>query len=841
MNNYTLQRINVPPEEFLRPFFELKEKVCLRVFSDKPDSAFSGQKLECVLEDFADIADTLKAHNEHGRGVYFVVNYGGHEDESITRINAQFMECDDLPLEEQLAKIQAFPLEPSLIVKTRKSLHCYWLIKNGEVSTFRRVQRKLIAYFGSDPACVNESRVFRLPGFFHCKQEPVLVETIKFNPEIRYSQQELEGVLPDIAEEPEYSAHSADAKTIHKDYGAQKGLVLAGKRCLFLQHCKRDAKALSEPDWYAMITNLAVFEGGSDAIHKLSKSYPKYSEKATQAKIDHFHKSGTGPMTCAKIAEKGFVCSKMQNGSCQARSPAALSFKPMELAELKKTLSSLKISRDPMVDIQTARRFVNDYMYNVDAGLAEPFIKYEVKQHFGFKNDDLKPIISFHRDTYARFSANREVRRERSSSQELSEWYESNDKGRIRLMPGLLANHLAEQFKAFYCAEQYYYYDNGVYTVRADKDARATVRTYLLPRDVTLNQINDVEGQWQLIIRKPIREINPNPFVINTQTGLYNVLDDTFKPHDPAYLSTVQIKAQYDPEAGCPRFMEFLRSVLDEPEIGLLQEIYGYFLVPITKAQKSFMLVGLANTGKSTILSVVQELLLGAENVSNIPLQMLSERFQPAELFGKLANIYADLPSKKIDDAGMFKAVTGEDFISGERKHKDPFSFKPYARFMYSCNDIPKNYGDRSEAFYRRLIIIRFSKPVPEDRRDLDLKEKLAAERNGILTWAIQGLKRLISQNYQFAETERTRAEVNRYKVESNSVLSFVEECCEIDEKAECLRQELYDAYKMYCEESGLSAMSNRRFNRELETITGVTAALDTVTRRNTWRGIRRA
>ena len=184
---------------------------------------------------------------------------------------------------------------------------------------------------------------------------------------------------------------------------------------------------------------------------------------------------------------------------------------------------------------------------------------------------------------------------------------------------------------------------------------------------------------------------------------------------------------------------------------------------------------------------------------------------------------------------------SGEDFISGERKHKDPFSFKPYARFMYSCNDIPKNYGDRSEAFYRRLIIIRFSKPVPEDRRDLDLKEKLAMERDGILTWAITGLKRLISQNYQFSETERTKAEVNRYKVESNSVLSFAEECCELDEKAECLRQELYDAYKLYCEESGLSPMSNRRFNRELETISGVTAALDTVTRRKTWRGIRRA
>jgi len=477
MNNYKLNGMNVPPEEFLRPFFDLKEKVCLRVFSDKPDSAFSGQKLECILENFSDIVDTLKAHNEQGRGIYFVINYGGHEDESITRINAQFMECDDLPLEEQLAKIQAFPLEPSLIVKTRKSLHCYWLIKNGDVSAFRHIQRKLITHFSSDPACVNESRVFRLPGFFHCKEEPVMVDVIKYNPEIRYLQKELEAVLPDIPDEPEYTSSPAAASSTFKDYGTQKGLVLAGKRCLFLQHCKKDAKALAEPDWYGMITNLAVFEGGADAIHKLSKTYPTYTEKATQAKIDHFHKSGTKPMTCAKIAENGFVCPRLKNNSCTARSPAALSFKPLDLTELKKLLSVAKYAHEPVADIQTARKFINDYMYNFDPGLAEPFIKYEIKQHFSFKNDDLKPLISFHKDIFARFSASREIRRERSS-QELPEWYEVNEKGKLRLMPGILANHLAGQFNAFYCAEQYYYYDNGVYTVRADKDARATVRTY---------------------------------------------------------------------------------------------------------------------------------------------------------------------------------------------------------------------------------------------------------------------------------------------------------------------------------------------------------------------------
>lgn len=165
------------------------------------------------------------------------------------------MECDDLPLEEQLAKIQAFPLPPSLIVKTRKSLHSYWLIKGGKVENFRHIQRGLIAQFGADPVCINESRVFRLPGFLHCKEDPVMVECIKYNPEIRYTQEELAAVLPDVAQEPAPGASDSPIK----ERGTQRGLLIVGKRCAFLQYCKRNAKTLPEPDWYAMIYSLPLY------------------------------------------------------------------------------------------------------------------------------------------------------------------------------------------------------------------------------------------------------------------------------------------------------------------------------------------------------------------------------------------------------------------------------------------------------------------------------------------------------------------------------------------------------------------------------------------------------
>ena len=166
--------------------------------------------------------------------------------------------------------------------------------------------------------------------------------------------------------------------------------------------------------------------------------------------------------------------------------------------------------------------------------------------------------------------------------------------------------------------------------------------------------------------------------------------------------------------------------------------------------------------------------------------------------------------------------TTGEDYITGERKHKDPFSFKPYARFMYSCNDIPRNYGDRSEAFYRRLIIIRFSKSVPDEKRDFFLKDKLTQEADGILAWAIEGLKRLIANNYQFSETERTLYEVKRYKIDNNSVLAFVDDCCKLEEAATSFRQEMFDEYKEYCQDNNLTPMSQQRFKKEMSTLPGV-------------------
>ncbi len=191
-----MTEINIPLEEFLSPFFSPQENVCIRVFSDRKEDGFKGQKLDINVAKIGKYIPLLTEYNQKNRGIFFVVNYGGNEDKEITRINAQFVENDTLSIEEQYKNLMAFPLEPSLIVRTKKSLHAYWLIKSGDISRFRNVQMKLAEHFNGDKTIVNESRVLRLPGFEHRKGDPVMVTCIKYNPELRYTQEQLLEHLP---------------------------------------------------------------------------------------------------------------------------------------------------------------------------------------------------------------------------------------------------------------------------------------------------------------------------------------------------------------------------------------------------------------------------------------------------------------------------------------------------------------------------------------------------------------------------------------------------------------------------------------------------------------------
>ncbi|HAT4144844.1 TPA: DNA primase [Clostridium perfringens] len=886
-------------------------RINIRIFSDKKGTGFKGKNLSFNIKDFQSKSKVLMAHNEANRGIFFVVNSGGNSDSKINKINAQFFECDTLSLEEQLENISKFPLEPSIIVQTKKSLHVYFLIKNGKVEKFRDIQKKLAKHFNGDGSCINESRVMRVPGFYHCKEEPVMVKCIKFNPNLFYTQEDLERELSysesefivnddnyirlesyisnyhsDLQEstllnkenisedyrksisekksevrnnkskeqvlyESEENLHSMSEdnisknnqlnieNTVDEELKSENGLEVVCFKCDFINHCKKNSKILSEPLWHGMITNLALFKGGTYRIHELSKGYKTYSEKETEEKISNFLKSDAGPMTCETLRDRGYTCLRYGK-TCYGKSPASLAFKPLTVKDIRECIKTLKVSEvSNAINVDTALRFIENYMYNIGVALGKSLIEEDLANHLKIKNS--KDLISFYREVVRNFKKERGNKAKSKSKSKPKNsgnlpWYEEQEKG-LKFLPFVLAKHLSETRDVYYGGESFLIYENGVYNISGEKEAGRIIMDYMLPNYCIMASIRDCREQWDILVSKDFDDFNRNPYLVNVRNGLLDIRDMSFKEHTPSYLSTVQLNVEYNPQVDCPQFKKFLNEVLDCKLIPLVQEIVGYLLTTNTASQKAFVFWGPARTGKSTLLWVVEYLLLGKKNVSNIPWQEIGDKFKTAELLGKLANVFSDLPSKSIDDTGIFKVVTGEDYLMAEKKNKNPFKFKPFARLVFSCNELPRNYVDRTEGFYRRLIIVPFNRQIEKSKIDKALKYKFQREKEGIFNWALEGLKRLYENNFEFSENELTDGVKKEYKRENNNVISFVEECCELDGLFSCSRIEIYEAYKEFCVEAGLKALSQIKFNKELEGNFNITRSRSGKLR--LWNGVR--
>jgi|GEM_PF-2284712 len=623
-----LQAVNIPLEEFLRPFFAPDETVCLRVFDDRKPSAFKGAKLECEAGKIGSMMETLKKHNTQNRGIYFVINHGGHEDADISRVNAQFVECDSKTLEEQTATLEAFALPPSLVVRTQKSLHCYWLTRDARVDNFRRVQKALIAQFDGDPACVNESRVFRLPGFNHCKADPVPVECVKFNPELRYTQEQLLEVLPAVANDP--------APIAAAPKGTRKGLSLVGKRCLFLQHCKDNAAALSEFDWYAMITNLAVFDGGDRAIHALSKAYPGYSRAETQDKIAHFLNSGTKPMTCAKITEGGFKCPRLEGDSCGCKAPAALCYKALTVEELRAALHECNVAGTAMEDMTAARQFVIDCLYNVEPTLAETFVNYDLREHFRLKAAVVKPLVTEYRKAHKQHSEAREIRR--PQGEDWQETLQRNDKGliantifNIRLvlendpkLQGITYNLLADAME--FCGPAPWKRPN--YNFWRDADD-AQLECYLEENYYGFSQAKLKTAVAKVVDDRayhPVREFLDALPTWDGTPRVETLLVDTFGAEDTAYVRAVTRKVL------CAAVMRVMR--------------------PGTKFDSMLVLNGPQGIGKSTLVAKLG----GAWFSDNISISDTVDKTAAEKLLGHWVLEFGELAGMRKADTEKLKA-----------------------------------------------------------------------------------------------------------------------------------------------------------------------------------------
>lgn len=311
---------------------------------------------------------------------------------------------------------------------------------------------------------------------------------------------------------------------------------------------------------------------------------------------------------------------------------------------------------------------------------------------------------------------------------------------------------------------------------------------------------------------------------INVLNGILDVSSGKLEPHSPDFLSTVQINAAWNPGVECPAIDRFVSQVFPDDAGELFYQLAGLYALPDTRQQKAVMLLGSGSDGKSVALALLQEF-LGARNVSAVPLHEFAENpYAAAELHGKLLNLCADLPDRPFRDATLFKRIVDGRLstIHARRRYGKPFSFRPFARLIFSANRVPES-ADASYGYLRRWLVIPFDAHLDEEELDPFLLEKLTTpdELSGLLNHAVAAYRNMLNRG-RLTESDSMKSAKAGFNALSDPTRLFLDEQVELDDQAHILRSELYTAYKKWCAIHGVRAVRPQILYQTIQEALGV-------------------
>ena len=264
-----------------------------------------------------------------------------------------------------------------------------------------------------------------------------------------------------------------------------------------------------------------------------------------------------------------------------------------------------------------------------------------------------------------------------------------------------------------------------------------------------------------------------------------------------------------------PYFNKWLSDLFTPEDIVTLQEYIGYCLLPTTRGQKCLLLIGDGGIGKSVISDILTAIFGKSLTAPNDTQQFLADKFKLAELENQLVFYEDDLSDKHLEETGVFKKlITNQTYLTADRKNEQPFKFKPYCRFIMCGNDMLASKYDKTDGFYRRLLPIRV-KPKDNKRKNIpDMGARVAREAEGIIQWALVGLKRLMDNNWQFTVSDRSEQYLNGYKAMSDHFPDFLEDAFTMGEDRDFSTTELLMAYKTWCRRNAITPCTDRVVTR---------------------------
>lgn len=307
--------------------------------------------------------------------------------------------------------------------------------------------------------------------------------------------------------------------------------------------------------------------------------------------------------------------------------------------------------------------------------------------------------------------------------------------------------------------------------------------------------------------------------------GMTAMADFELIPHDRGQLLSKVMPVEYDPEATCPRFDDFLQQI--QPNIVVrrfLQRWFGVAMTGIMVQKLAFFHGGGAN-GKSVLVDLMAR--LAGDYSATAKIESLTGKNKKSgsdsqpdmiPLIGaRMVRTSEPEEGERLQE-GLVKSLTGGEPMMVRDLFSGMITFQPIFKLTISGNHLPDIRGG-DDGIWRRLMLVQFPVQIPEHKRipKQELDDILWQERSGILNWLVQGVMDYLEGGLQ--EPPEVLAATDSYRKDSDPIGTFLADATEVTgyESDFMSAKELIAAFNFWIEERGETRWGNRTVSLRLK------------------------
>jgi putative DNA primase/helicase len=324
------------------------------------------------------------------------------------------------------------------------------------------------------------------------------------------------------------------------------------------------------------------------------------------------------------------------------------------------------------------------------------------------------------------------------------------------------------------------------------------------------------------------QQLDADHWLFNLDNGTIDLRTGELRHHDRDDLITKLVSIEYDPSATCPRYDAFLHQILREDE-EVEEYLDRFFASCLTGDRSSHDLPvfwGVGANGKSTLVDLMLYIL--GEYAGPVPESLLVSRSgnehptELADLCGKRLIVASENDEGHTMPVGLVKRLTGDQKLKGRYMRQDFFEFEQTHKVILVTNNRPRITED-SDAIWRRLKLIEFGVCIPREQRDRNLLQRLQAEAPGILARLIRACLRWQADGHDLTEPTSIQESTAEYRQDEDPLTDFLQNKCIREPNAQCVRDEIFDAYQSWAQANGIRyPLGKRSFFERLRKIEGV-------------------